>query len=344
MRILLVSDRKHLILATDFLNETDSTMDTDSDTFEFHNTAPEQLALDLLQKCTPRTSQVKQRAIAKKALEISENCLDAWILLARNYKLFPQSRKTYLKAISIAEKIVSPKEVSSAIFTSYLTLLKEFGSRCYRYGDYPQAINVFTKALTLDAGDPLNISSELVLCYLYSDQIDAAADLCAQEPYHSTLSAKVSLTYILFRQALPHWTADQLEELEYELLDQTTWQWMHAQCESLKRHFRAINHSNAFLTFFLLNPNCHSISLPESISPGRASEALAVAQAHSDLWQHEALPLRLLEEFPWTNPTKRDILAQDKPLLKTTIAQLEEHREQVRCAAERDYLGDNELY
>ena len=319
-------------------------MDTDSDTFEFHNTAPEQLALDLLQKCKPRTSKVKQRAIAKKSLEISENCLEAWIMLARNYKLFPQSRNTYLKAIAIAEKIISPDDTESPRFKAYLTLLKQLGSRYHLHRDYDDAAVTFEKALKLDPSDPLSISSELVVCYLDAGRIEAADELIKREPFHSTLAAKVTQAFIMFRQTLPSWTADQMEDLEYELLDQTTWQWMHAQCESLKRHYRAMNHCNSFITFFLLNPNCNTIPLPETITAGQASEALAVAQAHSKFWQHEALPLRLLEEFPWTNPTKSQILDEDKPLLKATIAQLEEHREQIRCAAERDYLGDNELY
>lgn len=320
-------------------------MATDSDTFEFYDAAPEQLALDLLQDCPPRASQVKQRAVAKKALKISENCLEAWLMLARNYKLFPQASKTYRRAIEIAEKMESVKLSGSPQFITNQRLHKELGRRYYQHADYLDAAQAFEKALQLDPADTLCISADLAICYLDSDRLDDAQRLSENEPYHSTLSAKVTQTYLLFRQALPEWSSDQMEQLDYELMaGETTWQWMHAKCESLKRHYRALNHSNPFLTFFLLNPSCRTIPLPETVGAGRASEALEVAQAHHHLWQHQQLPLRLLEEFPWTNPIKREILEEDKPLLKATIAQLEEYREQLRTQAEREYLSDTELY
>lgn len=320
-------------------------MDTDSNTFAFYNTAPKQLALDLLQGYQPSASKVKQRAVAKKALKISENCLDAWLILARSYKLFPQASKAYLQAIAIAKKMPSASDSASPHFTVNLQLHKGLGECYLRHKDFSLAVKTFELALLLDPSDPLSVSSELAICYLESDRLDDAQILSEGEPYHSTLSAKVTQVYLLFRQALPEWSADQMKELDYALLTgQTTWQWMHGRCESLKRHYRALNHSNPFLTFFLLNPSCGTIPLPEKVTVGRASEALAVAKAHHHLWRKEELPLRLLEEFPWTNPIKREILEEDKPLLKATISQLEEYREQLRTKAERDYLGDNELY
>ena len=81
-----------------------------------------------------------------------------------------------------------------------------------------------------------------------------------------------------------------------------------------------------------------------TIEKKQASEALHVSKLYHQLWYEQELPIKLLEEFPWTNPSKREIHAEDKELLVQTIRHIEEHRNARRTAAERAHLHDRELY
>ncbi|MGJ8673634.1 hypothetical protein [Rubritalea sp.] len=310
-------------------------METEANTFDFYTTEPLQHARDFITDST-KSVRTDSRHVAKKALEISNECLEAWLLLAQSYQKFPIARDTYLEAIQIGRK-----QATSPLFVQ---LYYGLGLLYYRHNQLDQAIETILELLPLDESDPCNSREILTLCYLHQEDF-IKAHACSSHPsYDNSLSSRVAQAYIAFRSEIPWWSPDQMDYLDEELLGRTTWQWMHEQCNSLKRLYRQINHANPFFTAFMLNPNCHGIDTPMTVEMGQASEALHVTKLHHELWHEQELPIKLLEEFPWTNPTKSQITEADKPLLLQTIQQLEKHREAVRSAAERDYLQDRDLY
>lgn len=310
-------------------------MEQDENTFAFYTTDPLQHACDFLAE-NPNPPVTKSREIAKKALEISDQCLEAWLMLAKSYQKFPQARNTYLEAIKIGKE-QEPSE-------TFLQLYYELGTLYYQNDHLEEAVDTFLELLPLDESDPCNAREILTLCYLYQEDYIKAHAAATHKSYDGKLSSRVAEAFVAFRSELPWWTPDQMDELDGELLGRTVWQWMHEQCNSLKRLFRQINHANPFFAVFMLNPNCESIETPNEITAKHASEALHVAKLYLDLWHNEELPIKLLEEFPWTNPGKSEIVAEDKPLLLETIQQLEKHRDSRRTQAERDYLGQHDLY
>lgn len=310
-------------------------METEPNTFDFYTTDPLQHARDFLTD-SKKSPHRDTRLVAKKALEISSQCLEAWLLLAQSYQKYPQARDTYLKGIQLARE--------QAPGTLLQQLLYGLGTLYYRQNLYDQAIETFLELLPLDESDPFTAREILTLCYLHQEDFIKAHATAAHPSYDGSLSSRVAQAYIAFRSEIPWWTPDQMDQLDDELLGRTVWQWMHEQCNSLKRLYRQINHANPFFAAFMLNPNCLSIDTPEAIEEQHASEALHVTKLHHDLWHEQELPVQLLEEFPWTNPTKSQIIAADKPLLLKTIQQLEKHRDAVRSSAEKNYLQDQDLY
>jgi tetratricopeptide (TPR) repeat protein len=305
------------------------------DTFEFYTTDPLEHSRSYLdEKKNAPASQTRQ--VAKTALEICDKNLDAWLLLAKTYQKFPQTRDTYLEAISLGAE-----QKDSA---SYKQLLYELGTLYYHHDELEKAIDTFLELLPLDESDPCNAREILTLCYLYQEDYLKAHAAASHKSYDGSLSSHVAQAFIAFRSEIPWWTPDQMDDIDSELLGRTLWQWMHEQCNSLKRLYRQINHANPFFTAFMLAPRPSEIASESDILEKHASEALHVAQLHHDLWHDQELPIKLLEEFPWTNPGKSEIIAEDKPLLLEAIKQLEAHREQVRTAAERDHLGQNDLF
>lgn len=310
-------------------------MDTEAETFEFYTTDPLQHARDFLTD-SQNSPPEKSRQRAKKALEISNECLEAWLILAQSYQKFPQAKDTYLEAIKVGH--------AQQTSLPYLRLHYELGYLYYRHGHLTDAIETFLELLPLDEQDPCNAREILTLCYLQQEDYIKAHVTSEHSSYDNSLSSRVAQAYIAFRTEMPWWSPEQMDELDQELLGRTTWQWMHEQCNSLKRLYRQINHANPFFAAFMLNPHCQSIETPPSITQKQASEALHVSKLHHALWHDQELPVKLLEEFPWTNPCKSQIGDEDKPLLLQTIQQLEKHRDSLRAAAEKNYLQDQELY
>ncbi|MFC5049455.1 tetratricopeptide repeat protein [Rubritalea spongiae] len=310
-------------------------MESDPNTFDFYTTDPVQHAYSFITDSL-KYPHADTRQIAKKALEISNKCLEAWLLLAQSYQKFPQARTTYLKGIEVARE----QDTTSTL----LQLLYGLGELYYRHGHPESAIETILELLPLDESDPCNAREILTLSYLQQEDFIKAHACATHSSYDDSLSSRVAQAYIAFRTEIPWWTPDQMDQLDDELLGRTTWQWMHEQCNSLKRLYRQINHANPFFAAFMLNPHAQSIETPTTIESKHASEALHVTKLHHDLWHNQELPIKLLEEFPWTNPTKSQIKAADKPILLETIQQLEKHRDAQRSAAEKDYLQNRDLY
>ncbi|MFD2159292.1 hypothetical protein ACFSW8_10315 [Rubritalea tangerina] len=318
---------------------------SNNDTFDFFHSDPLIRAQDLLQESRPKDSHLKKRSLAKRSLEISSQCLDAWLLLLSTYSQFPQSRDACIEALTIAESLYpSPRPTTDTYSPNELAMLeiyKHLGTLYYNQEDYTEAIQWLKKGLDHDPADPRQLRSVLVLCYLYANKHDDAERLCHHEAFEKSLSSRVSQAYLHFLKELPDWTPDQMDEIPELLFGRSLWQWMHERSNSMKRHFRAINHANPFFAAFMLNPECHAIELPTDRPARHAAEALEVAQLHQALWSEEELPMKLLEEYPWENPIKKEIIAADKPLLKKTIKLLESHRDQRRSEAERAHLEDH---
>lgn len=328
-------------------------MTASNDTFEFFDSDPLVRAHDLLQELKPKYGRLKKRAIARKALDISENCLEAWLLLIKTYSQFPQARETATQAIAIGQKLYSaPFDAQQgdepvALNSDQLSLLeiyKLLGELHFQQEEYTEAIECFLAGLKMDPSDPVEIKAALCLTYLHANKHEEATALTQDESFEKSLASRVAQAYLHFLSELPEWTPDQMDEIHDLLFGRTLWQWMHERSNSMKRHFRAINHANPFFAAFMLNPSCSKIKAPDQQIARHASEALHVAKSHQSLWMDEELPMKLLEEYPWENPSKRDIIDGDKPLLRATIKQLEEHREKLRNSAERDYLGDQNLF
>ncbi|MEO1857562.1 MAG: hypothetical protein ABGY95_09415 [Rubritalea sp.] len=336
-------------------------MEKENNTFEFYDTDPLVRAQDLLQEWKPNLSKLKQRAIARKAIDISHNCLSAWLVLTRTYSRFPQSKEKALNAIRIGkailpcpfvlstetgegnEKAISKRELDVQEH-SFLSIIQHMAKLYFKTQDYASAIDVLELGLSYADDDPLQLRDTLCATLLFDEQFEEAQKLVHNTHFEKSLASSVAQAYLHFKAQLPHWTPDQMDEIGEQLCGHTLWQWAHKQSNGMKRHFRAINHANPFFAAFMLNPECRKIKLPLALTARHASEALSVAQVHQELWADEELPLKLLEEFPWENPTKKEILKEDKPLLLATIKQLEKHRELLRQQAEKEHLDDHHYY
>jgi tetratricopeptide (TPR) repeat protein len=206
-------------------------------------------------------SSGRQRVkLARRALDISPDCADAYVLLAEETAKTPQEAiDLYEQGVRAGERALGPEAFEQAAghfwgiieTRPYMRAREGLAQTLWAMGERQQAIGHFRDMLRLNPGDNQGIRYMLALCLLEEDDDDALAALLEQ--YKDDASATWSYTraLVLFRRDGAGRRAN----------------------AALKKALRY----NAFVADYLLGRKRLPREMPELVGFGDESEAVAYA-------------------------------------------------------------------
>lgn len=146
----------------------------------------QEFAWDAMDEFDPKN----RRALANKALELSEDCADAYCILAGATSSIKKATELYRKAVDAGERAIGPKDFDDFkgrfwghIETRPFMRAKEHLARCLAYqGKIDEAIKHYEEILKLNPGDNQGIRYRLLICLFRKGKDKKIAELFDQYP------------------------------------------------------------------------------------------------------------------------------------------------------------------
>ncbi|MBI1741881.1 hypothetical protein HYR54_02315 [Candidatus Acetothermia bacterium] len=203
--------------------------------------------------------------LARQALEISQDCADAYVLLAEDAAAnLEEAKRFYAEGIQAGERALGARAFQEDVghFWGILETRPYMRARlglaqCLWVGERQQAIEHFTEMLRLNPGDNQGIRDLLVNCLLAERADEAVAKLLDQ--YEEDASA----TW-LYSRAL--------------------WMFRKAGARGAEGQLRDALDGNRYVPAYLLGMKRLPKTLPEYIGFGDESEAIAYASEALEVW------------------------------------------------------------
>ncbi|CAN5395832.1 hypothetical protein BH20VER3_BH20VER3_04020 [soil metagenome] len=215
--------------------------------------------------------------MARQALVISEDCADAWLLLAEEEASTRSEREKYVsKALEAAERALGPeafREYHGAFWgfhetRPYMRARQALAELLAGSGKLEEAIGHWEAMLELNPGDNQGIRMQLLRAYLERGEQEKAAALFRQYPDDG--SCEMVYGRVLHLLA----TGDE---------------------KAARKALRQALKINAHVPQFLLGRRQLPKSIPELVTWGGEDEAGVYALNHLKLWRKTAGALELLE-------------------------------------------------
>lgn len=149
-------------------------------------------------------------ALARRALEISEDCADAWVLLAgEEAKTLEEALKYARKGVAAGERALGKEyfEWEGASFwldvdtRPYMRALMALGDLLWATGDMNGAIDVYQKMLRLNPDDNQGIRHVLAYLFAEADRDDAFEGLLEEYSEDPMAAIRYAKALWLFRKS-----------------------------------------------------------------------------------------------------------------------------------------------
>jgi tetratricopeptide (TPR) repeat protein len=157
-------------------------------------------AQDLIYKAWETSSRKRRIALAEKALTISSDCADAYVLLAEDADASDTALELYQKAVEAGERALGKKVfVEEAGYfwglletRPYMRAREGLANCLWQKGQHDEAVAHYREMLRLNPNDNQGIRHVLAICLLelqYHDELDALL-----KRYEEDISAHISWT------------------------------------------------------------------------------------------------------------------------------------------------------
>ena len=225
-------------------------------------------AIDVLQTTTGEHTQEERVAIAQRALAISAECVEAWLLLARDdSEGYEDTRKYLQEAVNAGDRLFADKKQEWAgkfwqvpQTRPYMQARSSLGQVLWELEQYDEAIAVLQETLQLNPGDHQGIRYILLKALLDTSRYEDAAsmvDIYDQEQTVLMLYGKLLTAYMLQGDSLMARSA-----------------------------FLAARKYNPFVLDYLLHLRMMPQKLPKQSETGQESEAIRYCAAFGDTWDN----------------------------------------------------------
>ncbi len=224
-------------------------------------------ATDLLQKAIGELDPNRRADIAKQALELSHNCIEAWLLLAQDAADNFEESKEYLReAVAAGDRLFADhREEWKGEFGTlpetrpYMQACSAYGQVLWEIGERDEAVRVFSETLELNRTDPQGIRYILLKAMLDDHRFQDAYDLI--ESYEEEQS-----TVFLYGKLLAIFAL---------------------QGDSLmsRSAFLAARRHNVFVLDYLLQLRELPQTMPREATPGDESEAIRYTAVFRNSWE-----------------------------------------------------------
>lgn len=227
-------------------------------------------AIDLLETATREEDPEQRIRIAKDALAISPECIEAWLLLAHEAAQDFAGAKEYLgQAVTAGDRLFADKMSQSSgdmwkypQTRPYLQARTGLGQVLWELGDREKAIEVFQKTIQLNNADHQGVRYVLLKAlFEMARYADADALLREYENEQSTVT--------LYGKLLTAFAE-------------------HGDSLLSRSAFLAAKRHNPYVLDFLLGLRVMPQKLPKTVTPASEDEAIRYVAAFGDSW--EAVP------------------------------------------------------
>ena len=244
---------------------------------------PLKKAQDIMYDAWEVTDPKRQAALARKALEISPDCADAYVLLAEEAaSSLPEALHLYRQGVEAGERALGREAFEEDIghfwgileTRPYMRARAGLAECLWATGNYETAIEHYKDMLRLNPNDNQGIRDLLMPCLIVSGRDDEAE--------------------ALFR--------------EYEDNGMAFWMYSRAMLDFRKRGDSEISRKslaaavkkNKYIPAYLLGRKKMPQSLPEYYSPGDESEAMFYTKENLEAWKITPGALEwLLHQTKW---------------------------------------------
>ena len=225
------------------------------------------LAQDLVLTAWETGSRARRVTIAKKALALSEDCADAWSLLASETARTPEDAiELYRKAVAAAERALGPEAFTEYLghfwgvleTRPYMRARHGLATAQWDAGQYEEAVDGMVEMLRLDPNDSQGVRYLLVAWLLElgrHEELDALLAGYEGEIYAGWAYARALLA---FRRD--------------------------GECDQARALLDAAMAANPLVPDYLLGRRGMPRHLPETIGIGDDSEAVTVAADFTASW------------------------------------------------------------
>ncbi len=233
-------------------------------------------ALDVLSKVAGETDPDRVEEIAREALAASEDCVEAWMVLAQQAAGNMEAARPYLEsAVNAGDRIFAERKQrwrdkfgTLQEAQSYMQARFVFGQVLWDMGSHAQALEVLKETLGLHAADPQGVRYVLLKAML-DDGLYTDADALLQR-YASEQS-----TVMLYGRTLCHFS-------------------LHGDGLLARSAFLAARKYNPFVLDYLLGLRNMPQKLPTRGQPGDEAEAIRYAAVFGETWENSAGALDFL--------------------------------------------------
>jgi tetratricopeptide (TPR) repeat protein len=144
---------------------------------------------DLIEKAWEAATPAKQVKLARKALEIDLDCIDAYILLSHHAETLGERLALLREAVRAGDRLWKPyKDVEDMAWWGfigtrpYMRALHELGLSYEEAGDREETQACFADLLKLNPNDNQGVRELLAHSYLMQGRYDEAKGLCEKYP------------------------------------------------------------------------------------------------------------------------------------------------------------------
>jgi len=224
-------------------------------------------ALDVLQGATVEPDQEKRIQIGKQALALSRECVEAWLLLAREAVGDTAETKRCLEeAVAAGDRLFATrKETWRGKFWSvpqtrpYMQARTALGQVMWDTGEREEAIQVLEDTLALNPTDHQGVRYVLLKALLELDRYEQALELVSGY-------AEEQSTPMLYARLLTGYA-------------------VHGDSLIARSAFIAARKYNPYVLDYLLGLRVLPQKLPRAMKPGEESEAIRYAAVFGDVWE-----------------------------------------------------------
>ncbi len=223
-------------------------------------------ALDVLSGMTGETSSERITEIARAALAVSEDCVEAWLVLAQQAADSPEAMRAHLEsAVEAGDRLFAErKERLRGKFgalpeaQSYMQARFILGQALWDGGLHAQALEVLHTTLELHEADPQGVRYVLLKAMLDDKLYVDADNLLAQYPAEQS-------TVILYGRLLTNFV-------------------LHGDGLLARSAFLAARKYNPFVLDYLLGLRNVPQKIPTHGQPGDDAEAVRYALVFGETW------------------------------------------------------------
>ena len=235
-------------------------------------------AQDLMWDAWDTPDHNKRVAMAKRALEISGDCADAYVMLAEETaRTAPQALDLYQKGVAAGERALGPKLFEERVgdfwhileTRPYMRARKGLAQCLHEMGRLDEAIEIYVQLLRLNPNDNQGNRDVLAGCYLEAGRDAEALELLNRYPEDLTASWTYTAALVQFR--------------------------LHGPSDEAKRALHHALSRNSYVSNYLRGLRRMPHRMPSHFALESVEEAVCYADTYAKCWRSTPGAIQWLE-------------------------------------------------